>query len=182
MDVIMLEDVDKVGLAGEVVAVSRGFHRNYLGPRRLATPATPALVAELRRREEQQARHEARSLEQARTIAETLTKTVLRFEMKAGSQGILFGAITPSDIANELWRTRRVRVDRRKIHLDEPIKRVGRYDVTVEVFTDVLVPIKTIVAPEGGELPGEELEAEAAATEQPPQEEVFEEPDWGELG
>jgi large subunit ribosomal protein L9 len=165
VDVVLLKDVEKVGLRGEVVAVSRGFMRNYLQPRRLAQPATDALVAEIRRRDEQQAQHEARSLEQAQAIAETLTKTVLRFEVKAGTQGVLFGSITPTDIADELWRVRKVRIDRRKIDLDEPIKRVGRHEVSVEVFPDVHVQVKTLVVPEGGELPEEDEAAEPEASE-----------------
>ena len=171
MDVVLLSDVEKVGLRGEVVSVSRGYMRNYLQPRRLAEPATPALVAEIHRRDAERARHEARSVEQARTIAETLTKTVLRFEVKAGTQGVLFGSITPTDVADELWRVRKVRVDRRKIDLPEPIKRVGRYAVPVEVFQDVTVEVKTLVVPEGGELPDESFDAapepEAAEPSEP---------------
>jgi large subunit ribosomal protein L9 len=156
MEVILLSDVDKVGLRGEVVNVARGYARNFLLPRRLAEPATAAKVAELRRRDEQHARHEARSFEHAQEIAELLGKTVLRFEVKAGPTGALFGSVTPTDIADEIWRTRKVRVDRRKIALQEPIKRVGRYAVPVEVFQDVDVEVKTLVVPEGGELPPEE--------------------------
>jgi large subunit ribosomal protein L9 len=158
VDVVLLEDVDKVGLRGEVVSVSRGYMRNFLQPRRLAEQATPAVVAEIKKRDAERARHEARNVDQARTIADTLAKTVLRFEVKAGAQGVLFGSITPTDIADELWRTRKVRVDRRRISLDEPIKRVGRYEVPVEVFQDVRVDVKTLVVPEGGELPEEEPE------------------------
>jgi len=163
VDVILLSDVDKVGLRGEVVNVSRGFMRNYLAPRRLAEPATPARVAELERREAQRARHEARSFEHAQEIAETLRKTVLRFDVQAGPRGTLFGSVTPTDVADELWRARKVRVDRRKIHLADPIKRVVRYEVPIDVFQDVRVDVKTLVVPEGGELPpDEELEAWAA--------------------
>ena len=163
MDVILLDDVENVGLRGEVVNVARGYMRNYLAPRRLAEPATPARVAELARREAERAKHEARSFEQAQAIADTLRKTVLRFEVAAGPRGVLFGSVTPTDIADELWRTRRIRVDRRKIDLGEPIKRVGRYEVAIDVFQDVRVAVKTLVVPEGGELPPEEeLEAWAA--------------------
>ena len=165
MDVVLLQDVDKVGLRGEVVSVSRGYMRNYLQPRRLAQPATPAIVAELEKREAERARHEARTTEQARDIAEILTKTVLRFEVKAGTQGVLFGSITPSDVADELWRVRKVRIDRRKISLDEPIKRVGRYEVPIEVFQDVRVEVKTLVVPEGGDLPEEDEQAPAEENE-----------------
>ncbi len=163
-EVILLQDVDKVGLRGEVVSVARGYARNYLLPRKLAETATPAKVAELERRETQRARHEARDVEQAREIAAVLEKTVLSFEVKSGPTGSLFGSVTSTDVADELWRTRKIRVDRRKIDLPEPIKRIGRYAVAIDVFQDVRVEVKTLVVPEGGELPPEEeLEAAAAA-------------------
>ncbi|HEU4451236.1 MAG TPA: 50S ribosomal protein L9 [Gaiellaceae bacterium] len=165
MDVILLADVDKVGLRGEVVSVSRGYMRNYLRPRRLAEEATPARVAELERREAERARHEARSVEQAEAIAETLRKTVLRFEVNAGERGRLFGSVTPTDVADEIWRTRKIRVDRRKIDLGEPIKRIGRYEVPIAVFEDVRVEVKTLVVPVGGELPPEEELEQMAAEE-----------------
>jgi large subunit ribosomal protein L9 len=168
VEVILLQDVEKVGLRGEVVSVARGYMRNYLAPRKLAQEATPARVAELRKREEQRARHEAQSFEQAQQLSDTLAKTVLRFEVNAGPQGTLFGSVTPTDIADELWRVRKVRVDRRKIDLPEPIKRVGRYEVPIELFTDVQIEVKTLVVPIGGELPPEDEEPEASeATEGP---------------
>jgi large subunit ribosomal protein L9 len=171
MQIILLTDVEKLGLRGDVVDVARGYARNYLLPRRMAETATPALVAELRRVDAQRAKHEARTAEQASEIAEVLGKTVLRFEVKAGPTGSLFGSVTPSDVADEIWRTRKIRVDRRKIAID-PIKRIGRYSIPIEVFTDVDVEVKTLVVPEGGELPPEEelaaleaAEAEAAAAQ-----------------
>ncbi|MBA2642599.1 MAG: 50S ribosomal protein L9 [Actinobacteria bacterium] len=163
MELILLQDVEKVGLRGDVVDVARGYARNYLLPRRLAEVATSSRVAELRRVEAGRAKHEARSSEQAEEIAELLAKTVLRFEVKAGPTGALFGSVTPSDIIDEIWRTRKVRVDRRKVAID-PIKRIGRYAISIEVFQDVQVEVKTLVVPEGGELPPEEeLEALEAA-------------------
>jgi large subunit ribosomal protein L9 len=163
MDVILLKDVDKVGLRGDVVSVARGYARNFLFPRALAEEATKARVAELQKRESQRARHEAKTADQALSIADTLAKTVLRFDVKAGPTGSLFGSVTPTDIADELWRTRKIRVDRRKIGVDN-IKRIGRYDVPIDVFQDVRVDVKTLVVPEGGELPSdEELEAMEAA-------------------
>jgi large subunit ribosomal protein L9 len=168
MDVILLQDVEKLGLRGDVVAVARGYARNFLLPRRLAEPSTPARVAELRRVDAERTKHEARSSEQANEIAEVLTKTVLRFEVKAGPTGALFGSVTPSDVADEIWRARKIRVDRRKIAID-PIKRIGRYAIPIELFQDVHVEVKTLVVPEGGELPPEEElealeEAEARAS------------------
>ena len=178
MEVILLNDVEKVGLRGEVVNVARGYARNYLLPRRLAEVATPAKVGEMRKRDEQRARHEARSFDQAQEIADTLGKTQLRFEVKAGPTGSLFGSVTPTDIADELWRVRKVRVDRRKIGIDT-IKRIGRYDVPIELFQDVTVDVKTVVVPEGGELPSEEeleaMEQAERAADAPP--EAAEEPE-----
>jgi large subunit ribosomal protein L9 len=165
MDVVLLADVEKLGLRGEVVSVSRGYMRNFLQPRRLAEVATPARVADLERRDAQRALQEARTVEQAETIAETLRKTVLRFEVNAGPQGTLFGSVTPTDIADEIWRTRKIRVDRRKVDLDDPIKRIGRYEVPIAVFEDVRVDVKTLVVPIGGELPSEEELEELAAAD-----------------
>jgi large subunit ribosomal protein L9 len=174
MEVILLQDVEKLGLRGEVVDVARGYARNYLLPRRLAENATPARVSELRKVDADRAKHEARTAEQAQEIAEVLGKTVLRFEVKAGPTGSLFGSVTPSDVADEIWRARKIRVDRRKIAID-PLKRIGRYTVPIELFADVQVEVKTLVVPEGGELPPEEelaaleaaeAEAQAAAVEE----------------
>ena len=166
MDVILLQDVEKLGLRGDVVSVARGYARNFLLPRKLAEPATPARVAELERIDAQRAQHEARSAEQANEIAEVLSKTVLRFEAKAGPTGALFGSVTPSDVADEIWRARKIRVDRRKVAID-PIKRIGRFTVPIELFQDVQVELKALVVPEGGELPPEEeLEAIEAAEAQ----------------
>jgi len=169
MQIILLQDVEKLGLRGDVVDVARGYARNYLLPRHLAETATPARVAEMQRVDAQRAKHEARTAEQAHEIGELLGKTVLRFEVKAGPTGSLFGSVTPSDIADEIWRARKVRVDRRKIATD-PLKRIGRYSVPIELFQDVTVEVKTLVVPEGADLPPEEelamleaAEAEAAA-------------------
>jgi large subunit ribosomal protein L9 len=171
MQVILLKDVETLGLRGDVVDVARGYARNYLLPRRLAEVATRPRVAELRRVDAERARHEARSAEHAEELAEVLRKTVLRFEVKAGPTGALFGSVTPSDVADEIWRTRKVRVDRRKVTTD-PLKRIGRYAIPVDLFEGVQVEVKTLVVPEGGELPDEdelqameaaEAEAEAAA-------------------
>ena len=165
MDVILLQDVDKLGLRGDVVSVSRGYMRNFLRPRRLAEEATTARVAELERRESERARHEARTAEQAEEIAETLRKTVLRFEVNAGPRGTLFGSVTATDVADEIWRTRKIRVDRRKIDLGDPIKRIGRYELPIALFVDVRVDVKTLVVPVGGELPPEEELEQMAAEE-----------------
>ena len=165
MQVILRQDVEKVGLRGEVVDVARGYARNFLLPRRLAQEATPARVAEVRKVEERRARHEAKTFEDAQATADRLGAFELRFDVKAGPTGALFGSVTPRDIADQLWEKHRVRVDRRKIAIDT-IKRIGRYQVPIELFQDVTAEVRTLVVPEGGELPPEEELAEMEAAEQ----------------
>jgi large subunit ribosomal protein L9 len=156
VDVILLQDVEKVGLKGDVVNVARGYARNYLLPRRLAEPATPGRLAEVQRHQELRARHEAQTVEQAQETAQALEQAELRFEKKAGPTGSLFGSVTATDVAEELWRSQRIRVDRRKIDLHDPIKRIGRHEVPIELFVDVRADVRVLVVPEGGELPPEE--------------------------
>jgi large subunit ribosomal protein L9 len=164
MQVILRQDVEKVGLRGEVVEVAAGFARNYLLPRKLAETATSAKVAELRKLEDKRARHEAQTFEQAQEIVQRLEATELRFDVPAGETGTLFGSVTATDIAERLWETERVRIDRRKLDLPDSIKRIGRYQVPVELFADVAATLRLAVVPEGGELPPqEELDAIAAA-------------------
>src|SRR5437764_8626699 len=163
MEVILLKDVEKVGLRGDVVSVARGYARNFLFPRSLAEEATAARVAEMQKRDTQRARHEAKTADEAQALAGKLGSAELRFEVKAGPTGSLFGSVTPTDIADKLWNEHKVRVDRRKIGIDT-IKRIGRYQVPIELFHDVTVEVRTLVVPEGGELPPEEeLDAMEAA-------------------
>jgi large subunit ribosomal protein L9 len=163
MEVILTQDVDHVGLRGEVVNVARGYARNFLLPRKLAHEATPARVKELEKVEAHRARHEAKTFEDAQAVAERLGQLELRFDVKAGPTGSLFGSVTPTDIADTLWEQHKIRVDRRKIQTDT-IKRIGRYQVPIELFQDVTAEVRTLVVPEGGELPPEEeLEAMEAA-------------------
>jgi large subunit ribosomal protein L9 len=164
MEVILRQDVEKVGLRGEVVDVAPGFARNYLLPRKLAETATPAKVAELRKLEEKRARHEAQTFEQAQEIVQRLEAAEIRFDVPAGETGTLFGSVTATDIAERVWKTEKVRIDRRKLDLPESIKRIGRYQVPVELFADVSATLRVAIVPEGGELPPqEELDAIAAA-------------------
>ena len=166
MEVILLTDVEKVGLRGDVVSVARGYARNYLLPRRLAEEATTARVAELRKRDAQRARHEAKTTDEAQALAKRLGSVELRFDVKAGPTGSLFGSVTPTDLADRLWEEHKVRVDRRKIGIDT-IKRIGRYQVPIDLFQGVTVEVPTLVVPEGGELPSEEELAAMEAAETP---------------
>jgi large subunit ribosomal protein L9 len=163
VEVILLRDVENVGLRGEVVNVARGYARNFLLPRRLAEEATPARVAEVHKVDERRSQNEAKTFEDAQQIAGRLGEVELRFDVKAGPTGSLFGSVTPTNIADELWAKHKVRVDRRKIDV-QTIKRIGRYHVPIELFQDVTADVLTLVVPEGGELPPEEeLEAMEAA-------------------
>ena len=146
MEVILRSDIDKVGLRGEVVNVTRGYARNFLFPRGLADEATPARVAEVRKVEERRARNEAKTFEDAQSVAERLGQVELRFDVKAGPTDSLFGSVTPTDIADQLWEKHKVRVDRRRIG-GEPLKRIGRFQVPIELFQDVTVEVRTLVVP-----------------------------------
>src|SRR6186997_2111373 len=167
MKVVLREDVEKLGLRGEVVDVARGYARNFLLPRKLAEPATPSRVKELEKVNARRSLNEAQSFEQAQEIAQRLGQAEIRFDVKAGDTGVLFGSVTQTQLADAIWDKLKVRVDRRKIALDEPLKRIGRYQVPIELFTDVTVETRVLVVPEGGELPPEEelqaMEEEAAA-------------------
>ena len=163
MQVILRQDVEKVGLRGEVVDVAAGFARNYLLPRRLAEPAVPGRVAELEKFSASRAQHEAQSFEQAQELAQKLEGGELRFDVQAGETGTLFGSVTATDIADRVWETQRVRIDRRKLDLPESIKRIGRYEVPVELFADLTATLRLAVVPEGGALPPEEEAAQEEA-------------------
>jgi large subunit ribosomal protein L9 len=121
-------------------------------------------VAELEKVAATRARQEAGTFDQARELADKIEKTELRFDVKAGPTGSLFGSVTATDVADELWKVAKVRVDRRKIDLSDPIKKVGRYEVPVELFTDVTATVTTLVVPEGGELPPPEEPAPVSDT------------------
>jgi large subunit ribosomal protein L9 len=165
MEVVLTQDVDKLGLRGEVVNVARGYARNFLLPRGLAQVATPGLVKELEKRDAQRARHDAKTLDEGRAIAERLEALELRFDVNAGPTGALFGSVTATNVADRLWEEQKIRVDRRKLDMDT-IKRIGRYRVPFEIFTDVTAELKVVVAPEGQELPPEEELLALAAEEQ----------------
>ena len=164
MEVLLKQDVEKLGLRGEVVNVARGYARNFLLPRGLAEVATPALVKELEKRDAQRARHDAQTVDEARALATRLEALELRFDVTAGPTGSLFGSVTAKNVADRLWEQEKLRVDRRKLEMDT-IKRIGRYTVPLELFTDVTAQLKLVVAPEGEELPPEEELAELEAQE-----------------
>jgi large subunit ribosomal protein L9 len=142
---ILLEDVETLGERGTVVDVSPGYLRNYLVPRKLAEPATKGSIeVAIRRREQaEQARQQAE--DRATENAALLSRTVLTIAQQAGDDGRLFGSVTTQDIADAIREARGVRVDRRKIHLEEPIRNLGTYMVVIEVADEVTATVKTIV-------------------------------------
>jgi large subunit ribosomal protein L9 len=142
---ILLEDIEALGERGTVVDVSAGYLRNFLLPRKLAEPATTASIKQAQRRQEQ-AEQAARDAEaNAREAAAVLGRTVLTITQQAGDDGRLFGSVTTQDIADAIKEARGVKIDRRHIHLDEPIKNIGTYMVVVDVVDGVQATIKTMV-------------------------------------
>src|SRR5919198_219292 len=123
------------------VAVKRARGMALL-PRKLAEPAAPGRVAELEKLTAARARHEAQSFEQAQALAQKLEGAEIRFDVNAGETGTLFGSVTATDIADRVWETQRVRIDRRKLDLPESIKRIGRYEVPIELFQDVTATLR----------------------------------------
>jgi large subunit ribosomal protein L9 len=144
---ILLQPVDALGERGDVVDVSAGYLRNYLVPRKLAQAATPAAVAEAQRRQEAAERAIREAAEQAQENAAILSKTVLTLRQAAGADGRLFGSVTSQDIVDAIKQARGLKVDKRRVHLDEPIKAAGTHMVTVELDDGVTTQIKTIVTP-----------------------------------
>jgi len=142
---ILLKDVDSLGERGAVIDVSAGYLRNYLLPRKLAEPATEGSIQAARRRREAAERAQQEASERARESAATLGRTVLTIPQQAGDDGRLFGSVTTQDIADAIRDARGIRVDRRKIHLDEPIRHTGTYMVVVEVTDEVTATVKTMV-------------------------------------
>src|SRR5581483_2604758 len=142
---ILLQDVDSLGERGTVVDVSPGYLRNYLVPRKLAEPATAGSIQAAQRRQEaaDQAKREAE--ERAQENANVLGRTVLTIPQQAGEDGRLFGSVTPQDIADAIRDARGIRIDRRKVHLEDPIRHTGTYMVVVEVADGVTAAVKTMV-------------------------------------
>lgn len=149
MEVILLQDVDKLGAKGELANVSEGYARNYLFPRKLAEKATPGRVAAVRKSMEEKAAAARREAERADETRDLLSKTVLTVPAAVGTGERLFGSVTNQDIADAIWTARKIRIDKRNIDLEDPIKLVGTYMVKVHVHSSVEpAEVKVIVVPE----------------------------------
>jgi large subunit ribosomal protein L9 len=142
---ILLDDVESLGERGAVVDVSKGYLRNYLIPRRLAAPASAGALAAARQRADASERAQRQAIEQASESAALLSRTVLTIAQQAGDDGRLFGSVTTQDIVDAIREARGLGLDRRGVHLEEPIKNVGTYMVVVEIAAGVTATVKTIV-------------------------------------
>ena len=142
---ILTQDVEALGEKGDVVDVSAGYLRNFLVPRKLAQPATPGALEAAKARMEATERAKEEAVSRAEENAALLTKTVLTIPQQAGDDGRLFGSVTSQDIVDAIREARGLRVDKRKVHLDEPIRNVGTHMVVVEVADGVTATVKTMV-------------------------------------
>jgi len=145
---ILLQPVERLGERGDVVDVSSGYLRNYLAPRKLAQRATPGAIEEAQRRVEAAERAEREQADRAQENAAVLTRTVLTIPQAAGTDGRLFGSVTAQDIVDAVRQARGIRLDRRRVQLEHPIRTTGTHMVTVEVHDGVMADVKTIVTPE----------------------------------
>ncbi len=143
---ILLKEVDGLGAVGEAVEVSPGYLRNYLVPRKLAQPATKGALEEAERRREATEKAEREALARAGETAALLSKTVLTITHRAGEDGRLFGSVTSKEIAEAIAEARGLRIDRKRIRLDEGIREIGTYMVEIEVPGGATASVKTIVA------------------------------------
>jgi len=143
---ILLDDVESLGERGAVVEVSKGYLRNYLLPRKLAQPASAGALAAARQRKEAAERAAREAIEKAAENAAILGRTVLTISQQAGDDGRLFGSVTNQDIVDAIREARGLSLDKRGVHLEDPIKNVGTYMVVVEVSAGVTATIKTIVS------------------------------------
>ena len=161
MEVILKQDVEKLGHRGDVVNVADGYGRNYLLPRKFAMEATAANKSVIEQMKQSAIRKSAKEKVEAEAVAAKMNDVVLTFERKAGGEGQLFGSVTSADIAQAL-EAQGYEIERRRIHLDEPLKTVGEYHVPVRLHREVTVHVQVNVKSDQPE-PTVPPETEAAA-------------------
>ena len=142
---ILLKDVENVGARGDVIDVSSGYLRNFLLPRKLAQAATPGAIAEAKRRMDAAEKAAKELADRAQENAALLSRTVLTIPQPAGDDGRLFGSVTAQDIVDSIKQARGLKLDKRKVHLDQPIRTTGTHMVTIEVHEGAMAQVKTIV-------------------------------------
>jgi large subunit ribosomal protein L9 len=170
--VLLREDVDDLGARGEIVRVRAGYARNYLLPRKLAVEATTGNVKGIEQERAALLKKEAKERATAEAQSQQMGALEFEFRRKAGEQGALYGSVTSMDLAEAL-RERGYEIDRHRIHLREPLKRLGEYAVPVRLHREVTIDLKVRVAPEGEVIVGHltadqeaELARQAAAAEE----------------
>jgi large subunit ribosomal protein L9 len=142
---ILLKDVENVGERGDVIDVSSGYLRNFLLPRKLAQAATPGAIAEAKRRMDAAEKAAKDLADRAQENAALLSRTVLTIPQPAGDDGRLFGSVTAQDIVESIKQARGLKLDKRKVQLEDAIRTTGTHMVTVEVHEGVTAQVKTIV-------------------------------------
>jgi large subunit ribosomal protein L9 len=162
--VLLREDVDDLGARGEIVRVRAGYARNYLLPRKLAVEASSGNVKGIEQERSALLKKEAKERATAEAQSAQMGAIVLEFKRKAGEQGALYGSVTSMDLAEAL-KERGYEIDRHRIHLREPLKRLGEYAVPVRLHREVTIDLQVKVSPEGEVIVGHltpEQEAEMA--------------------
>jgi len=172
MKVLLIQDVDNLGYAGDVKKVANGYGRNFLIPQQMAVLATPGALKQAETIRKTAEKQRAQQTADAQAVANQLTGLELVFERRAGETGKLYGSVTSTDIVEVILDKTQIEVDRRKVALPEPIRTLGEQEVTIKLMIDVSTTVKVTVVPEGGVLEKERLdeavvveEAEAAAEE-----------------
>ncbi len=147
MEVILREDVEKVGSRGSVVKVANGYARNFLLPKRLAVAATESNKKIVDQEREAHVRREAKVKSDAETLAQLMANVTVTLRHRVGENNHLFGSVTAKDIADAL-ESQNFHIERRRIQLDEPIRTVGAHQVPVRLYRDVIVNVTVNVEPE----------------------------------
>jgi large subunit ribosomal protein L9 len=145
---ILLEDVESLGQRGEPIDVSPGYLRNYLIPRKLAAPATPGALEQAQQRQAAAEKAERLRAEREEQAASLLSKTVLTIHQRADDGGKLFGSVGAKEIVDAIREARDLRIDRRKVRLEQPIREIGTHMVEIELADGNVVSVKTIVSEE----------------------------------
>ena len=172
--VLLREDVDDLGARGEIVRVRAGYARNYLLPRKLAVEATAGNVKGIEQERAALLKKEAKERATAEAQSQQMGSLVLEFKRKAGEQGALYGSVTSMDLAEAL-KERGYEIDRHRIHLREPLKRLGEYTVPVRLHRDVTIELQVKVAAKGEVIVGHLTPEQEAALEPPAGEGVADE-------
>ena len=158
MKVLLIQDVDNLGYAGDVKKVANGFGRNYLIPQQMAVLATPGAIKQAETIRKTAEKQRAQQTADAQAIANQLVNLELTFERRAGETGKLYGSVTSTDIVEAILEKTQIEVDRRKVALPEPIRTLGTQEVVIKLMIDVSATIKVNVVPEGGILEKERIE------------------------